>query len=298
MTLSAVEIAQKQRHLHLLTRVRNNQYLSRAELAELEQLEKMTKKQKKTVRGKIKKSARGKGKKSAKGGDKRRFRALAAELQTIAAADAEFDSHLSDIFGKYPRVKRAWEDALSQRVEDAIARKFPIIYKEDYRKVSLQQLVEITGRTRRTIYDWLKKGLQRNADGSFYLPSFLIWFERYTIEKLPPKAVAAANPLQAMKAERLELDLARARNQLLDRGAVIAGQIARYQNLMNSLTHKAEELALLCNGQPQAKMAELLNRFFDEVLQQQCQVPEELRLPEDAEKQFEKLLNSLRPEGE
>lgn len=41
MNLPAVEIAQKQRHLHLLTRVRNNQPLSRAELAELDEFEKM-----------------------------------------------------------------------------------------------------------------------------------------------------------------------------------------------------------------------------------------------------------------
>ena len=38
MTLSADEIAQKQRHLDLLTRIRNNRHQSRAELAELEQL--------------------------------------------------------------------------------------------------------------------------------------------------------------------------------------------------------------------------------------------------------------------
>lgn len=40
MNLSATEIAQKQRHLYLLTRIRNNQPLSRPELAELEELEK------------------------------------------------------------------------------------------------------------------------------------------------------------------------------------------------------------------------------------------------------------------
>lgn len=258
----------------------------------------MTKKQKKTAKGKIKKSAKGKGKKSAKGKNKRRFRALARELRSLAAADAEIDSHLASIFEKHPRIKVAWDQGIAQRVEEVIRDKFTEASLKDYRRITLKQLVEITGRTRRTIYDWLKKGLQRNADGSFYLPIFLTWFERYTIEKLPPKAVAATNPLQAMKAERLELDLARQRNQLLDRGEVIAGQIARYQNLMNSLTHKAEELALLCNGQPQAKMAELLNNFFDEVLHQQCQVPEELRLPEDAEKQLVKLLKNLRPEGE
>jgi len=290
LTLSAVEIAQKQRHLYLLTRIRNNRHLSRAELAELEQLEKMTKKQKKTARDKGKKSAKGKGKKTVRG---KNIRALARELRSLAAADAEIDSHLASIFEKHPRIKIAWDQGIAQRVEEVIRDKFTEADLKDYRRVTLKQLVEITGRTRRTIYDWLKKGLQRNADGSFYLPSFLIWFERYTIEKLPPKAVAAANPLQAMKAERLEMDLARQRNQLLDRGEVIAGQIARYQNLMNSLTHKAEELALLANGQPKGKIAEMLNDFFDEVLRQQCQVPEELRLPEEAERQFAKLLRSL-----
>ena len=45
--LDAVEIAEKQRHLYLLTKVKNNRHLSPAELNELKKLESKTKKTKK-----------------------------------------------------------------------------------------------------------------------------------------------------------------------------------------------------------------------------------------------------------
>lgn len=240
---------------------------------------------------------------SAKGRDKRKWpvniknelklKTLANDLKQLAAIDEQFEEHFEGMLEKYPRIKKALEETIAQRVEDAVRQRFLLPSQKDYRRVTLQQLSELTGRTRRSIYDWLKKGLRREADGSFFLPNFITWFEQYTIEKMPARILAAANPLQKMKAERLEIDLARARNQLLDRNTVIAGQIARHQNLINSLKHKAEEMALLAHGQPQAKIMELLNSFFDNVLRQQCQVPEELALPEEVEKQFRRLLKNL-----
>jgi len=221
------------------------------------------------------------------------IRAITAELEKLAEAEAQ-----TDIFEKYPRIQAAWEKA--------IARHFEAFFKEnllgagqpgDLHHISLSQIIEITGRGRRTIYDWIGKGLPRNADGSFDLVLFLKWFEKYTIRKLPPQAVATAvNPLQAAKAQRLEIDLARVKNQLLDRNEVMAGQLARHQNLINSLNNKAEELALISHGQPQDKIAEILNNFFDELLGQQCQVPAELQLPPAAEKMFAELLENLRTE--
>ena len=222
------------------------------------------------------------------------FAALAAELKSVASLDSQFEDHFE--LEKYPRIRQALETAVTQRVEEIIRKRFVATAQKDYRKVTLQQLVEITGKTRRTIYDWINKGLPRNADGSFYLPSFIGWFEKYTIEKLPSKVIAEINPLQAFKAERLEIDLKKAKNELLARDEVMAGQVARHQNLINSLSHKAEEIAMLANGQPQSKISEMLNNFFDEVLSQQCQVPEQLQLPEEKAKEFEKLLNSLKSE--
>lgn len=55
--IDAVEIAQKQRHLYLLSQVKNARHLSRAELKELDQLEKMAKRKTKGERRKTSKSA-------------------------------------------------------------------------------------------------------------------------------------------------------------------------------------------------------------------------------------------------
>lgn len=227
--------------------------------------------------------------------DKKQIASIAAELKSIAALDSQFEEHFE--LEKYPRVRTALEAAIGQRVEEIIKERFARQSQKDYRNVTLNQLCEIAGKTRKCIYIWLKKGLPRNADGTFNLTTFLNWFERYTIEKLPPQVIASINPLTQMKAERLEIDLARQRNQLLDRSEVMAGQIARHQNLINSLSHKAEDIALLCNGQPQVKIAELLNNFFDELLGRQCQVPEQLRLPEATAEKFAEILKELRPEG-
>lgn len=288
--MSAVEIARKQRHLYLLQKVKGNRPLTAGELEELKKYEQMPRTTgKKIVKGK--KRQRGPRGRFVASGDDAQFKTLARELKSVAALDSQFEEHFE--LEKYPRVKAALEAAVSARVEEIIRQRFAAPAQKDYRKVALMQLVELTGRTRRTIYQWIDKGLPRNADGSFYLPSFLNWFEKYTIEKLPARVVAEINPLQAKKAERLEIDLKRARNELLPRREVMAGQIARHQNLINSLSHKAEELAMLAGGQPQSKIAEMLNNFFDDVLEAQCQVPEQLRLGEEAAKQFAKLLESL-----
>jgi hypothetical protein len=73
----------------------------------------------------------------------------------------------------------------------------------------------------------------------------------------------------------------------------MAGIIARHQNLINALKHKAEELARDAAGQPQAKIMEMLNDFFDGMLRQQCSVPEQLKLPADIAEQFSELLRKL-----
>lgn len=276
--------------------------------------------------------------------------ALAAELKQVASLDSHLEEHFE--LEKHPRVKSALEKAVSDRVEDIIKHRFAGPVQKDFRKVTLAQLKRITGKTRRCIYDWIgkglpreadgtfmlnkfvewitrpvqgncwkvtfaqlkeltgksrrciydwiRKGLPREADGNFSLPGFFGWFETYTIEKLPAKAAAEISPFQAEKMKKLRIDIAESENRLLDRGEVLAGQIARHQNLISAFTHKAEEIAMLATASPKAqdKIEKALNRFFDDVLRQQCQVGEELKLPEEKARQFEKLLQGLRPEGE
>lgn len=174
--------------------------------------------------------------------------------------------------------------------------------KVDFRHLPIAVMVEMTGKTRQTIHDWTTKhGLPRNADKTYDLAEFLRWFESFTIKKVNTSgkpSLADIDPLKSVKAEKLKTDLQKQKGQLLDRGQVITGQLARLQSLVNSLARKPEELAMLCHGQPPAKIARILNTFFDDVRRQQCEVPAELQLPPDLAKQFAELLEKLRPEGE
>lgn len=227
------------------------------------------------------------------------FTELAAELKSVAALDGQFEEHFE--LEKYPRVKAALEQAISRRVEDIIKQRFAATEgtKKDYRRVTLMQLIEITGKKRRTIYFWIDRGLPREEDGTFLLPKVFEWLETYTenktLERLPDRKM---NPYQVNRARELAMHIAEREHQLLKRDEVMTGQVARHQNLINAFTHKSEELAMQAHGQPQSKIMELLGEFFDEVLRQQCSVPEQLHLPEEKAKLFSELLNSLNPKSE
>jgi len=92
--VDAVEIAQKQRHLMLLERVKSNQALSKKELKELEQLEEMSKKDKKT--------------KPAKNGKSHIASEHVIDTQKEAARYA----------GVNPRTVRRWVEAGMPKTED------------------------------------------------------------------------------------------------------------------------------------------------------------------------------------
>ncbi len=222
------------------------------------------------------------------------FLELAAELKAVAAIDSQLEQHFD--IGKYPRIKAALEEAVSARVEEIIRQRFAGLEgkQKDYRRVTLTQLIEITKKKRRTIYFWIDKGLPREEDGSFWLPKVFEWLESYTeqkvLERIPDRAM---NPYQMERARQMRQINAENEHRLLDRTEVLAGQIARHQNLVNSFTHKAEELARDAAGQPEAVIAKMLGEFLDGVLRQQCSVPEQLHLPADIAEQFSELLRKL-----
>lgn len=177
--------------------------------------------------------------------------------------------------------------------------------KPDLRRLSLAQLMEITGKTRQTIYEWLspRNGCPRNADRSFDLRSFLAWFEQFVARKLaggrlPQAASARLDPLKTVKAEKLEMDLAARRGELLERGAVMAGILARQQVIVNALHRLPDDLPPLLVSQPAEAIRRTLREATAEAKRAMCEVPPQLQLPEEAAERFGKLLEELRPEGE
>ncbi len=170
----------------------------------------------------------------------------------------------------------------------------------DFTHLTTDQIVEITGKTRQTIHDWVaKRSMPRNSDKTFNLRSFLGWFEGFVFSKADGGKGPAAdlNPFQRAKAESLQIDLDKKRGTLLDRGMVIAGQVARHQALISALNRKPEELALLCFGATRQRIEEIVETFCTDVRSQMCQVPDSLRLAPEQAKTLSKLLEDLNPKG-
>ncbi len=369
--LSTLEIAQKQRYLHLLEKVQGGRTLKKSELAELVDYEKMAKKKKITKKKVVKKKVS--RKKQTKG---RRIKQPTAEAvkpvgkQTDNFAEADdragLTRPLADILAKNKKLTAAWERGRflrdlgelaatavtineaegslqleagslkpiladdreaadiwnSARLETTIdikkalvdqaksgkpmaARQIENILRReiarpraDFHHLPIELMVELTGKTRQTIHAWYSKhGLQRNSDKTFDLTVFLNWFEDFTLKKAgraaAPQTAFDTNPLAAKKAEKLEMDIAAQKGQLLPRSAVIAGLLARHQAMINAMARKSGPLAMSCHGQTTEKIAGLLEKFFDEAKRDQCQVPDELGLDDKAQKKFIELMEMI-----
>jgi len=257
-------------------------------MMELEELEKTMNKQPANKSSRAG-ARRPKSKLPPKGRDE--FGGIADELRKLA----ELDGRFADSFDleKYPRVKQALEDAVSARVEEIIRQRFADKPGRDFNGVSLNQLIEVTGKGRRTIYFWIRRGLPREDDGTFLLSKFFGWYEKYITEKLAVKN-KEVDPMREQKLRQLRMHIDEQMHHLLDRGEVLAGLAARVQKLVDVYAHRSGGAAAEAANQPLERVAEILNSLFDQLLESQTQVPEQLHLPEDVEKQFMGLLESLK----
>ena len=169
----------------------------------------------------------------------------------------------------------------------------------DLSRISILQLTEITGRSRQTIHEWFTKfGMPRNVDKTFDLSIFLAWFEEFLLrgsEKMEGPEIQL-DPLKAMKAEKLRVELARHRNEILDRNEVMISLVAWAQHIVSFCERGNVELSRLCVGQPREKIIEIHKRFFQDLHAETARVPKELHLPDDKEKELVAFMNSLKPE--
>ncbi len=168
----------------------------------------------------------------------------------------------------------------------------------DPSRITKLQLVEITGKTKRTITTWLDKfGLPRNADKTFDLGMIWAWYEEFLLKKAPAGKEPAVilDPLKAMKAEKLRVELARHRNEVLDRNEVMISLVAWAQHIVSFCDRGNVELSRLCVGQPREKIIEIHKRFFQDLHADTARVPKELHLPDDKEKELVAFMNSLKP---
>jgi len=202
----------------------------------------------------------------------------------------------------YIEIKVAIVEAAKEGKADAVraVEKFLLEEKDgsDLSHITTIQLTEITGKARQRIHEWVTKfGLPRNDDKTFDLGIFFAWYEGFLLKRIsaPKESATMLDPLKAMKAEKLKVELASHRNQLLDRNKVIIGQVAWVQNIVSFCERGIEELSRLCSSQPRGKIAEIARGFFRDLHSEAAKVPKELRLTAAKEKELIEFLQKLKP---
>jgi len=188
-----------------------------------------------------------------------------------------------------PAAIRALENIL--RDEKDINGFDPTHIKKDY-------LAEIIGITTRTISRWLdESGLPRNVDKkTFNLRVVWAWHEEFIKKTTAGKGPAAElDPLKAMKAENLKMEIARKRHDLIDRSEMICSQVTWAQNIVTFLERSVGELSRLCSNQPREKIAEIHRSFFRDLLAEVAKVTKELCLPAELERELFEFLKKVKP---
>jgi len=136
------------------------------------------------------------------------------------------------------------------------------------RAVRVNETAEVFGVTRQTIHAWATTGqCPRNADGSFPLRELIEW---RIGQRIAATGGARGEPdhaqrLQAARAESAEMDLLKARGELLDRRAVVAGLVARAWAIVNKLQGAEIRLAADVQGKPAALVAEIVGAWMGEL---------------------------------
>lgn len=254
----------------------------------------------------------------------RNLRGLASNRATIpeAAARLEFasardlqavldeDMEVADLWNQTRlavtlELKAAIMDAAKEGKADAIRAVEDMLEDEkettgaDLTRITINQLVEITGRARQTIHEWFTKlGMPRNVDKTFNLSIFLPWFEDFLLGKTGKAEVQEVllDPYRAMKVEKLRAELARHRNETLDRNAVIIQLVAWAQHLVSYCDRHNDEISRLCVGQPRERVKEIHRQFFQDLHAAIARVPKELRLSDGKEKELVAYMLRLMPE--
>lgn len=229
----------------------------------------------------------------------------------ILIAMIEEDIEVGDLWDQtrlevYIDIKTAIIESAKEGKADAVraVESFLLEEKEqpefDASHMTTLQLTELIGKTRKTIHEWVTKyGLPRNTDKTFDLSIFFSWFEDYLLKRisLGEKSGAMLDPLRSIRAEKLKVELASHKNELVDRNEIVIQQVAWVQNLISICERNVEELSRLCCNQPQKKIKEIHRVFFRELHAAAVNIPNELHLPAAQEKKLKKILQELKPPG-
>lgn len=234
----------------------------------------------------------------------------------LAVTPAEFEELLED-----PIVTATWQQARLDLVLDlkesllvsakagkltAISRVESVLRGElergsgdesDVDNLTTVQLQRAIGRPRSSIDRWRRDhGLQRSKEKTYSLPGFFQWFENFCRAKFSAvgSGVAAQDRLREARARFIEQDMRKRRSELLDRGQVISGFVARWRLVVDSFNKAVRELPIVLENQPAERMRKIMDKFFDDTLREFAKIPESLELPPAAAKKLAELFEILK----
>jgi hypothetical protein len=248
----------------------------------------------------------------------------ARQLKDLGFSQFQSGQDLRDFLDKDPEANELWESArvngaienrqsLRETANNGNVKAIELLEKwsadrqretgevagENFGKVTTNQMAELFGVTRQTIYDWkTQRGLQSNIDDTYDLHTALLWFEDYVQKKVVRgnNAVSSLNPFQAVKTKREELKLQEDIGELIPRTIVIGTWQAQMQNVVNAF-NGITDLANRIFSQEREEIVQRLEDFRDEIFTKIQHVPAELKLTAEAENKLQELFELLKPEN-
>lgn len=170
---------------------------------------------------------------------------------------------------------------------------------KDWFILTLKQVEEITGKHRKTVFNWRKEsGMPSMGSGAGMrvdLRKFVPWFEDY-VTKLLTKGIKPSDPtspLQQRKIRHLDMEYKRQVGDLIERGQVIGWQVAQIQNIITAFA-KIPDLVNLLFSQPREQIAQILADFQDEIILKMQKIPDMLSLDDVAMEKLSELYLALR----
>jgi len=157
---------------------------------------------------------------------------------------------------------------------------------KDWHIVSLNQLEQLTGKSRQTIYKWRNQaGMPCTGSAKATrvdLRRFVPWFEEHTA--LMSKGATVEKPIDPMKQRKIRTMDLRYKQQigeLIRREQVIGYQIAQIKNIVNAFAQVSDLVNLMFN-QPREHMLQVMEGFKDDLLNKMKTVPDMLSLSPEA----------------
>ena len=133
-------------------------------------------------------------------------------------------------------------------------------------KLTKTEIADLLSASIRTISTWVNEGMPRNDDGTYDGPEVIRWFSVRLEDKISGKGVMldvegrrATNRWREARADREELELAKAKGLLISKDDVYTEWAAIVGAVMSSIEILADRLPPVLHGRKQVEMYEIIS---------------------------------------